>query len=109
RVPAVSERRTYTAARDHGVRPARIVPTRGIRPKCLSLTPCFSWVWTRRQWKNRFNGLSHSVEAVERVVTCLDRLFTQLKQGVNERGLSLRCRPYETCGLAINGFVQFHM
>src|SRR4051812_40158837 len=29
--------------------------------KAFPLTPCFSWVWTRRMTKNRFNGLSQAV------------------------------------------------
>jgi hypothetical protein len=40
---------------------------------------CFSWVWKRRQMKNRFNGLPHSVETVETVPSCSDPLLTQLK------------------------------
>ena len=31
----------------------------------ISLTPCFSWVWKRRQIKNRFNGLPPTVKTVE--------------------------------------------
>ena len=51
----------------------------------FSLTPCFSWVWKRDQVKNRFNGLPHSVETVETAATDSSPIFTQLKQGVNEK------------------------
>src|SRR5216117_1954690 len=65
----------------------------------FSLTPCFSWVrrWHRRQ--NRFNGLQQSVETVETVPTSFDAVFTQLKQGVNERTSKLRSMDHEICGL----------
>src|SRR5258706_8736027 len=56
----------------------------------MSLTPCFSWVWKRHQRENRFNGLPHPVETVETVLRRTKPLFTQLKQGVNERGLNRR-------------------
>src|SRR6266567_1984809 len=64
----------------------------------FSLTPCFSWVrrWHRRQ--NRFNGLQQSVETVETVPTSFDAVFTQLKQGVNERTSKLRSIGHEICG-----------
>src|SRR6266853_4508246 len=64
----------------------------------LSLTPCFSWVrrWHRRQ--NRFNGLQQSVETVETVPNFFDTVFTQLKQGVNERTSKLRSIGHEICG-----------
>src|SRR5438445_8655026 len=63
----------------------------------LSLTPCFSWVkkWHRRQ--NRFNGLQQSVETVETVPASFDAVFTQLKQGVNERTSKLRSIGHEIC------------
>ena len=64
------------------------------------LTPCFSWVWKRREKKNRFNGLSRTVETVETVPTSAGRSPTQLKQGVNERDFELRSGGYEIYRLA---------
>ncbi len=66
----------------------------------FSLTPCFSWVWKCAQVKNRFNGLPHCVETVETVTNGSSPIFTQLKQGVNERGFELRSWCYEICRLS---------
>lgn len=54
----------------------------------LTLTPCFSWVWLRKEAKNRFNGLLHTVETVETVTIVSGLICTQLKQGVNEKILA---------------------
>ena len=62
----------------------------------FSLTPCFSWVWKRREKGNRFNGLSHTVETVETVPTSANSNLTQLKQGVNEKIFGARSRVYKT-------------
>lgn len=54
----------------------------------LTLTPCFGWVWLRKEAKNRFNGLLHTVETVETVTIGSGLICTQLKQGVNEKILA---------------------
>ncbi|MEK7684725.1 MAG: hypothetical protein AAB466_04830, partial [Verrucomicrobiota bacterium] len=53
----------------------------------LSLTPCFSGVFGSHDEQNRFNGLPHAGETVETVPIATSSLFTQLKQGVNEKGV----------------------
>jgi outer membrane lipoprotein-sorting protein len=60
----------------------------------------FSWVWSRPERDNRFNGLPHTVETVETVPARLGPCSTQLKQGVNERGSGLRRWAFEVFGLA---------
>ena len=62
-----------------------ISQTRDRRMPNLSLTPCFSWVWQRREATNRFNGLLPTIETVETVTTRSGPACTQLKQGVNEK------------------------
>src|SRR5260370_21728181 len=76
---------------------ARIFRSQRANTGWFSLTPCFSWVrrWHRRQ--NRFNGLQQSVETVETVPTSFDAVFTQLKQGVNERTSKSRSMGHEIC------------
>ena len=76
---------------------ARIFRSRRANTGWFSLTPCFSWVrrWHRRQ--NRFNGLQQSVETVETVPASFDAVFTQLKQGVNERTSKSRSMGHEIC------------
>ena len=78
---------------------ARIFHTPSTLAMRISLTPCFSWVWKRRQMKNRCNGLPPTVETVATVPSCSDPLLTQLKQGVNEKGCKLRPCACEICGL----------
>ncbi len=51
----------------------------------LSLTPCFSWVFGGRDDQNRLNGFRPAFETVETVPCFAHSMFTQLKQGVNER------------------------
>ena len=68
---------------------ARIFQTLPALAASMSLTPCLSWVWKRHQRKNGFNGLPYpAAETVETVLRRTKPLFTQLKQGVNERGLN---------------------
>jgi len=81
-------------------RPTRIFHTLPALAASMSLTPCFSWVWKRHQRKNSFNGLSHPVETVKTVLRRTKPLFTQLKQGLNERGLIRRASSYEICRLS---------
>src|SRR5438046_9971246 len=79
---------------------ARIFRSRHANTRWFSLTPCFSWVrrWHRRQ--NRFNGLQQSVETVETLPASFGAVFTQLKQGVNERTSTLGSKGHEVCELA---------
>lgn len=65
--------------------PVTTFRTRSAQVAVFSLTPCFSWVLRRNKAANRFNGLPRAAETVETVAAALDPLFTQLKQGVNER------------------------
>src|SRR5882757_3259345 len=82
---------------------AQIFHTRPALATPLSLTPCFSWVWKRHQRKNRFNGLPQAVETVETVLRLTKPLFTQLKQGVNERGPNRRANLCEKSELTLFG------
>src|SRR5467141_1159859 len=75
------------------------LPTRLIR---LSLTPCFSWVWKCREQENRFNGLAHPAQTVEKVPTSAGFIPTQIKQGVNEKFLESQSRASEIAGLSHN-------
>jgi hypothetical protein len=59
--------------------------TSGANPRILSLTPSFSWVCSRMEERNRFNGLPPKLETVETVPSDLHVRCTQLKLGVNER------------------------
>jgi len=71
-----------------------------MRATSFSLTPCFSWVGKCLDQENRFNGLPHRAETVETVPVFLGPISTQLKQGVNERGLSASSFNYEISGLS---------
>ena len=64
----------------------------------FSLTPCFSWVFGSHDEQNRFNGLLHGVETVETVPTVTRSLFTQLKQGVNEKVVESSGKACEVSG-----------
>jgi tetratricopeptide (TPR) repeat protein len=63
--------------------------------KDLSLTPSFSWVEKQQGRVNRFNGFPRAIKTVETVPTPAGFIFTQLKQGVNERVFKKRQRVYE--------------
>jgi hypothetical protein len=68
----------------------------GLTNSPFSLTPCFSWVRKRHENENRFNGLSHTAETVETVLTSTNPAATQLKQGVNESVLGVQSRDHGT-------------
>ena len=80
---------------------AGIFHIRDTRTTSFSLTPCFSWVVKCLDLENRFNSLPHPAETVETVPVYPGPISTQLKQGVNEKGLSASSFDYEISGLTV--------